>query len=149
MPDVIAGPDPAGGWPNITKAPTPAAAYGREAARLEKSPETMIIWLSRAPTDQLATLMQPGGFGVGGGAAVGLVAGCGVGVTVGAGVAVGVASGVGSAVGVGVSDTTMVGVGVAASAGSAVGFPETIESRTTPNAVRIASPLATVTTHRQ
>lgn len=108
----------------------------------------MINWLRRVLNDQLATLMQPEGFGVGDGAAVGLVVGTGVGSGVGVTIGVGVAVGVASGVGIGVSDTTMVGIGVAANAGPAVTFPDVIESRSTPKTVVTATPLAIVRTNR-
>src|SRR5579864_2784930 len=83
-PSWMPGPDPAGGWPKKTKAPTPAAASGVDAPRLAKSPETISSWLRRWLTGQLATSTQVGvGLGTGDGVGDGTSVGRGVAVVVG------------------------------------------------------------------
>lgn len=105
--------------------------------------------------------MQFGGLGGNGAAgdapAAGFIAGSGVDLTVGVGVAVDVGSGVAVPASAGASDGATDGIGhrktavgeVAASAGLAVRIPEVTQSKATPDAVKIVSPPANITTDRQ
>ena len=58
----MAGPDPAAGWPNRTKPPTPAAAIGVDALRSQNRPLTISSCSTRWETGQAFTgVVQAGG----------------------------------------------------------------------------------------
>ena len=55
IPELMAGPDPAAGWPNNTNPPTPAAAIGVDAPRSENCPATISSCSTRCETGQALT----------------------------------------------------------------------------------------------
>jgi hypothetical protein len=115
-----------------------------DAAIFEKSPETMISWLSFLVIDQPATLMH---VGAGVGAPVGSGVGLGAGLVEGLALGVGSADAVGVVDGVGASDTVALGVGVDPK--PVVAFLHPLTRSTTPRETRTASPAAIATLNRR